>query len=309
MLKPFRILTFTATALAAAVGASSATASVANSPFADFQYCPYNDPSIVASRGAGCIYNVTESGSLTIGSTALPITPPVVLQGAVKNLGPSQLVDAVGAPTLSSPPSKVPGGLLGIANPAPNWPFPLWQAFWNIVNSVNDVSATLELTAPVQATFSNALATPVNDPTAYIAQLSLRAKLSNPFLGDTCYIGSAQNPITITLINWTTNPPPPNQPISGNKGTLDFVWVDQTAGINYLKVSDNTMVDNAFAVPAASGCGNIAFGLPILTQVLDALVSGAVNLKVGLPSAAGKNTVIMTGTSEIASARFVRPYQ
>lgn len=308
MFKPLQHLAVALTALAAAVSAPSASASVADSPFSDFQYCPYNDASIVASRGAACIYNVTSSGTLSIGNTSLAIEPSIVLQGAVVNLGASTLVDAVGAPTLSAPPGNVPGGLLGITNPAPNWPFPLWQAFWSIVNSVNGVTATMELVAPVDAFFINALSTP-SDLSSYVARLHVRVKLGNPFLGDTCYIGSAQNPINLRLITWTTNPPPPNQPISGTQGTPSTIWVNQAQGIGYQKVDNSTLVDNEFSVPAASGCGNIALGLPIITQLLDGLVSGAVNLKVGLPSASGKNTAIMNGYTEIGSARFIRAYQ
>jgi len=44
----------------------------------------------------------------------------------------------------------------------------------------------------------------------------------------------------------------------------------------------NVNVDNAFSVPGATGCG-IGLGL----------VNALVNAKLGLPSAAGNNTMIM----------------
>lgn len=295
-----RALTF---ALAAALASAAALPTPAAAitlpgPYKVFEHCPYTNPNI--GEYGNCLYNETTSGAFTIGTTTLPIDSPIVLQGGLTVLNGSPLYDAVGAPTLSSPPGHVPGGLLGITNPLPDWPFPLWVAFWSIVNSANDVTATMELVAPVQTVFIYALFPPDDgsDPTA--ATLPLRVRLSNPFLGNNCYIGSAQNPIVVKLQTATTNPPLPNQPISGNPGTYNEIVTDEANYYSYVSVEGSTLVDNSFAVPAAKGCGNIALGLPIITQVLDALVSGAVNLKVGLPSPAGKNTAILNGSSKIA---------
>lgn len=288
-----------ATALIGIFAMPVAMAGPTASGFEAFQYCPYNNPSVGA-----CVVNTTTSGSLVIGNTSLPITPSIVLQGGITGIEASPLYDAVGAPTLSSPPANVPGGLLGIANPAPNWPFPLWQLFWNIVNSVNDVTASMEPVDTIQTNFGNALFPPTDGSDPTVARLALRVHLQNPFLGDTCYIGSAQNPIVLNLQTGTTNPPPPNQPISGNTGKFGFVQVGSDP-YAYIQVDGSTLVDNAFAVPAASGCGNVALGLPIVTQLLDVLVSGAVNLKVGLPSAAGKNTAIMNGSTSLAASTYV----
>lgn len=291
-------------ALAVMMGAVWAPAAIGATPtgaYAQFKYCPYTDTNV-----GSCLYSVTSSGSFKIGSTTLPIDKPIVLQGGVESLGLSPLYDAVGAPTLAAPPGKVPGGLLGIMNPRSDWPYPLWLAFWSIVGTANDVTATMELVQQGQATLSNALYPPndgVNDNTAL--RLAVRVRLQNPFLGNNCYIGTPQNPIIINLQTGTTSPPLPNQPISGDPGTTQIVWTDEPNYIGYLQTSGATFVDNSFSVPAASGCGNIALGLPIVTQVLDALVSGAVNLKVGLPSAGGKNTAIMNSEAAIAAAQYV----
>ncbi|MFC4822516.1 hypothetical protein [Dokdonella ginsengisoli] len=291
-----------ATALAGIVSMPAAIAGTPSGAFSIFKNCPYTNPSVTT-----CLYNVVSSGSFVIGNTTLPITSPITLQGGLESVGPSPLYDAVGAPTLASVPAKVPGGLLGIANPAPDWPFPLWVAFWSIVNSVNDVTATIELVDTVQTNFLQALYPPApdsgEDPVA--ARLTVRVHLQNPFLGGTCYIGSPQNPIRINLQTATTNPPPPNQPISGEPGNSYYVWVDEANYVGYIQDDDNSLVDNSFAVPGASGCGNVALGLPIITSVLDFLVSGAVNLKVGLPSAAGKNTAIMSGDTSLAASAYV----
>lgn len=303
MLKTSLSLAFATAALAGVLAAPDAAAGTPSGPYAKFKYCPYTNPDV--ADGGSCVLNTTRSGMFKIGSTTLPIDKPIVLQGGIKWLSDSPLYAAVGAPTLSAPPGKVPGGLLGIMNPNPDWPGPLWTAFWAIVAVANDVTATMEPVAPAQTNFINALYPPTDgsDPTA--VKMAVRVKLQNPFLGDTCYIGSAQNPIVIKLQTGTTAPPPPNLPISGDPGETYTVWTDEPNYIGYIQNDDATLVDNAFAVPAAQGCGNVALGLPILTQVLDALVSGAVNLKVGLPSASGKNTAILTGDTSIASSAYV----
>lgn len=295
--------TLLATALVTTLaGIAAIPAAIAGTPsgaFAMFRYCPYTNPAVL--EYGSCVVNTTRSGSLTIGATSLPIDSPIVLQGGVEWLADSPLYDAIGAPTLSAAPAKVPGGLLGLMNPAPNWPFPLWAIFWSIVGSANDVTATLEPIQTIQTNFSNSLYPPTDGSDPTVARLAVRVHLQNPFLGNSCYIGSAQNPIVLKLQVGTTAPPPPNQPIAGNVGNVYVVPVGDDP-YAYIQVDGSTLVDNSFAVPAAKGCGNIALGLPIATQVLDALVSGAVNLKVGLPSAAGKNTAIMNGDASITTA-------
>jgi len=300
MVKTTLSLAFAAVLAGAAPVVAAGTPS---GPYAMFKYCPYTHPDV--ADGGSCVVNTTRSGMFKIGTTTLPIDQPIVLQGGIKWLSDSPLYAAIGAPTLAAAPAQVPGGLLGIMNPAPNWPGPLWTVFWAIVAVTNGVTATMEPVDTVQTNFINALYPPTDgtDPTA--ARLAVRVRLQNPFLGDSCYIGSAQNPIVIKLQTGTTSPPAPNQPISGNPGETYTVWTDEPNFIGYIQNDGATMVDNSFAVPAASGCGNIALGLPILTEVLDALVSGAVNLKVGLPSAAGKNTAILTGDTSIASSAYV----
>ena len=152
-----------AAVLSGVVAVSDAIAGTPSGPYAMFRYCPYTDPNV-----ASCVYSVTSSGTLSIGNTSLPITQPIVLQGGLADLGPGPLYAAVGAPTLVSPAAKVPGGLLGIVNPAPDWPGPLWTIFWTLVGTVNDVNATMELVGTTQTNFGNALNPPTDgsDPTA-----------------------------------------------------------------------------------------------------------------------------------------------
>ena len=61
-------------------------------------------------------------------------------------------------------------------------------------------------------------------------------------------------------------------------------------------MTENSLVDNSFSAPGVNGCAGI------LAPVVDL----AVDLKAGLPSAAGKNTAIMNGSFLKAEARIVR---
>lgn len=104
---------------------------------------------------------------------------------------------------------------------------------------------------------------PLNGVTSLRARFRLKIEASGA--GDSCYVGSAGDPIEINTLNTgTTNPPGPNTPISGTP----YSTSDGTTSI----------VNNSFAVnETASGCGPFGAG------------NGTVNDTVGLPSAAGNN--------------------
>jgi hypothetical protein len=195
--------------------------------------------------------------------------------------------NAVGADTLSKTRMKVPGGLLGLVDTG-GLTGALITALNNAAAAENDVYATAELAGAVKFDFI-AFFFGTNDPAV---TLPLRIHLENPFLGSGCYIGSAATPVTLKLTVGTTSPPPPNQPITGSAGDITS---NADGSVTY--AVGNKLVDNAFAVPAASNCG--------ATLVDKLLITAAVNLKEGLPSPAGKNTAIMQGTTEIGDRSLV----
>lgn len=137
---------------------------------------------------------------------------------------------------------------------APAW---LWGG-----DLVGIVTVTIEATADGTGTLN-----PRNGATEMTVRL--RAHIEGNLVGGNCAIGTAGDPITATLITGTTDPPPPNRPITGE-------LYNQYTGTA-------TVVDNGFAVPGASGCG--PFGI----------YNGIVNGMLGLPSPAGTNTVILSG--------------
>jgi hypothetical protein len=120
------------------------------------------------------------------------------------------------------------------------------------------------------------------DPTGNTAAfISQKIKAINPIFGSSCFVGSNASPITLDPTFGTTNPPPPNQPISGSVNSV------QVLGNEIVIIG--TVVDNAFAAPAAAGCGPT----DALTQV--------VNEVSGLPSPAGTNTSVFQVTVEATS--------
>ena len=301
MLKSVKQSLALAAAMLAVAAASPVSAGTPSGAYAQFQHCPYATIPDVQT----CVYTVTTSGSFKLGNSNVPITAPIVLQGGVQSAFlPSPVYPAVGAPSLSPTPLSVPGGLLGLVNPAPDWPFPLWVAFWSIVNSVNGVTAIAEPAGAPSSNLVLALFPPSDGSDGTVITLPIRVRLANPLLGDSCYIGSFTQPITLRLTAATTNPPPPTLPISGVAGVFDVEVTTNPDGA-IIHALNATLVDNAFAVPAAQGCGNVALGLPIITPILVSLVTGAVNLKEGFPSAAGKNVAIMVGDTALAPREYV----
>ena len=75
-------------------------------------------------------------------------------------------------------------------------------------------------------------------------------KLSNPFLGNTCYDGSNSDPIQIKYTTGTTSPPPPNEPLEGKPGG---VFSTNEGAIAH--IVEGKLVDNSFAAPGVTGCG------------------------------------------------------
>jgi len=272
------------------VPASSASATLTG-PWVKFSQCPTANLAIDF-----CIYAETTSGTFTMGSKAVPIKTPVILKGGTDVVDPELPLSEQNfyAPTdgqvLSKSPQPVPGGLLGVT--APNWWPQILKDLFNetINNGFTGVTATMELAGPASSVKLN----PGNILTASGIALAMpvKVKLDNPFFGSNCYIGSNSNPIKLNLTAGTTSPPPPNTPISGSSG--EFEGLEE---FQIIAQKNNKLVDNSFSAPGANGCGGFLF-----SWAVDPLVESVV----GVPSAAGKNTAILQGTSYLGSAPYVR---
>ncbi len=281
------------TRVAGIVGAAVALSCVAATPaaalaptglYARFTGCPVDNPAFLAAAhdpnggGGVCVWDQSSGGAnggeAIIGKTgtAVPIVNPMTLQAGVT-------IDANGnetfwnaspaSQTLVDPGQPVPGGL---------------SALLGVPGGDNGNGRR------VTAKTILAPGTPQIDLNNLISQsgpgvvLPIKIQLINPKLGDQCFIGTDANPITVSLTDGTTSPPPPNTPISGNIANLDVL--DDG---NLVTIGNLDLVDNAFAVPGASGCGHPAGRL-----------DGAINARQGLPAPAGNNTLILNGSSALA---------
>lgn len=215
----------------------------------------FSDCPRTAAGIIGCFDSQSRSGSLTIKGFTVPIGESFELRGA--------LVDdasRAGGARFIPPTGKT--GIFAKPIQVPggllgiNFPLP-----------GNAVTATAKLAGPPSGIEV--------DLSTFTVKLPLKLALTNPIIGPGCQIGSDSSPVRVTLIVGTTNPPAPNRPITGRIGTV-------TTG-TYIGFIGNTHVDNAFSIPGASNCG-IGLGL----------INSLVNLKLGLPSSGGNNTMIVT---------------
>jgi hypothetical protein len=252
--------------------------------FAVFTKCPVTNPAVTF-----CFYGLTSAGEFQIKSTKVPIKNPVTLQGGSilnEETGAETFVEATNNETLSKTPQQVPGGLLGVV--APEFLPKFLQELINklVSEGLDEVTATAELVATPTISRFNLLSAE-----GVALSLPVRIHLSNTFLGNACYIGSKSSPVTFQLTTGTTSPPAPNKPITGEIGELEIKDEFQLVIIRH-----NKLVDNAYAVPSANGCGGL----------LSLLINPAVNLKLGLPSTAGNNAAILESTLENATAEAVK---
>jgi hypothetical protein len=271
-------------AMLALASSAFATTHHPTGEYATFADCPLSNPAT-----ASCLYATTESGEFVIGKERVPIVNTITLQGGLKNEEAGQsFIGAEDGNTLSKTPQKVPGGLAGLVK-CPEIENLieriLCEGFFE--NSVTGVNATTELAAPATSIGINV--ENLLEAKGIALSLPVKVHLENPLLGSSCYIGSNSNPVVIQLTTGTTSPPAPNKPITGSPGTLEF---NPTFTIGTIK--KNELVNNSFAAPKVEGCG--LFGI----------LNGLVNSKLGLPSAAGKNTAILKGTLKTANAAAVK---
>ncbi|QNS06492.1 hypothetical protein [Streptomyces xanthii] len=272
-----------ATALATLASlAPAGAATEMDGAWAPFGRCPVDAPSMLAADGktdvAICISSSSDSGSIKMGTSVVPTGRTDLQAGVITHSDGTTTVVPPADGALVAAPAQLPGGLLGLMCPSD---IPLVSDICKQLTD-NDLN---RVTAKVQS---------VNTPTDFkllagvtqgqpIISLPVRIKLENPFLGDKCYIGSSSNPIVLRPQN--TSAPAVKQQRFNPDGTLNSTGV-----LNQLSILGANQGDSTYAVPGANGCG--------LLGALD----WAVNLKSGLPSASGGNSLALNSTSTYVAA-------
>jgi hypothetical protein len=261
--------TFLVAASTGPAGAQSKQTDLSPS-LAQFANCPVNVAAV-----ATCLYSSTTSTTFEIGSTTITSSAPTTISLGLRYTKSGQPVVVLpdnGTQALQSPAVPVPGGLTGIGS---------------LGGGALAVTATPQLVGVPTVNLANLLGGQGPGLT-----LPIDVLISTPtgLLGSNCTLGDASGPITLNLTTGTTNPPSPNAPISGSPGTTS------STPQGLITVTGMKLVDNAFAVPGANNCGT------------NGLLDSIVNLQKGLPSAAGSNTAILTGSSYTVPARLVRKH-
>jgi hypothetical protein len=271
---------------------SSTSALAHEGDFAKFNYCPSTNSEVFK-----CLYSLTYSGSIVLGTKTTPITNPTTLQGGYSATNPekhriSTFFGATNGVTLSKTPQPVPGGLAGLIN-CKEIENLLVRAACELAleGPLTGVNATLELARPaseIQVSEFNMLA-----EEGLALQLPVKVHLENPFLGSSCYVGSSSTPVIWNLTTGTTSPPEPIAPITGTAGTALLKDEAEVA-----ELDESVLVDNDWAAPEATGCGGaLAFAVnPVLNAVL------------GLPAAEGHNSAILENTIDIATPESVNSH-
>lgn len=261
--------------MALAAGASPALAAKEPLNKEDFQIFK-NCPTTISDV---CNYGETLSGEFVMGSKTVPITHPVILQGGLNGSAfePLPLLQPLnGAEGVSATPQPIPGGLTGVS-----------EEIGGPAYGVAEVAGPSSLVKVDQFKLASGEGTAV--------ELPVKIHLENEELGPNCYIGSDAEPVVLHLTTGTTAPPSGTEPIKGSLGKPEDK--DKNRIIEY---KGNSLVDNTFAVPAATGCG---------TSPLDeAVITAVVNTAAGLPSAAGKNKAELNGNLFTTEASWVAKY-
>ncbi|RMB82037.1 hypothetical protein [Streptomyces shenzhenensis] len=276
-------LATTVTALGTALGAfasmGTATAATAqlSGEWAPFTRCPVDAPLMLGADGLArtpqCVVSSSPNGSITLGNTTV-VTGRTDLQlGIVQNSDGTSTVVAPPAGAIIADSASVPGGLLGLMCPSG---IPAITAICEqLTNStLNKITATVE-SVGTPSDFDQSAGVVTGLP---IVALPVRIHLENPFLGANCYIGTRTDPIVLRPKNLTY----PEFGLSFFKGDGTLADDGEMSRISLTGAAQN---DSDFAVPGAAGCG-LGVGL----------IDAAVNLKTGLPSAAGRNSLTLNDT-------------
>jgi hypothetical protein len=267
---------------------AAAYASGPTGEYAPFSDCPYETTGVKQ-----CVLSQSSGGEVVIGSSRAPIKSTITLQGgSALNLetGQEQFFAAKDGKTLSKTGQAVEGGLLDLVpkSDLPEWLWSTYEFFFE--NGLTGVEAVTELAKPASEIGISSGNLVAEEGAALT--LPVKVHLENPFLGEECYVGSSAHPIYLNLTTGKTSPPKPNSPITGAVGELSLNGAE-----TILSATGYKLVDNAFSAPEATGCG----------EWWDSwAITPIVNSKIGLPSASGKNTAILTGNLKRAVVGAVR---
>jgi hypothetical protein len=275
-----------------AVAAVPALAETSNiKEYEVFRECPIGSPPIAPGydETQACVWARSNNTSyFQAGKVTVHLVKPITLLGGFEEEEATEALQFIGAQHNNNTlkPVQQPGpSLTEGVNPGLLPPTELVRYEKFVSEEKTKVNVAIELAGPATDITLNEGNLLGAEGTAL--GLPVEIHLSNGFLGKHCYVGSHSAPINIALTTGTTSPPPPNVPITGSVGTFE---VNKEGTI--LTIANNSLVNNSYAAPGVNGCG------------VNGEADAAVNAALGLPSPAGTNAAVITGTlKQAGSAR------
>ena len=263
------------TVMSSGAAAAGSSGSTLNGDWAAFTRCPVGAASMLAADGVKksdeCLASDSPHGSIKLGNTTVTAGDSNLQLGVLlTTLGGVTTPVAPSGGAIAAAPVQVPGGLLGLMCPST---IPAVAVLCAEITSsqLNAVTATIEAAGKPSHLNLNA-GTTTGQP---IVTLPVKIQLRNPLLGTGCFIGSNADPIVLR----------PETAVVGPNVSADSFDPNGTSDPNgpllLVTLSGGTLEDNTFAVPGASGCGPLG------------VADLAVDLKQGLPSPAGKNSLVL----------------
>ncbi len=288
-----------------AIVAASASANTVKNPTEKLNIdknCPVNGVSAAGYPDESCIFSATEAapegGSFTVGPITVPLLKQVQLQYGITENEVTGLEEFVaptdGAPAIVPTPEKVPGEPIAHITAAEQeeegWPVALKYNYaqGQKHHKVKTVYETIEQAGiPVQNVENIIL----EEGTGVEAPVKIKGEnkwLSE--LGDVCYIGSEEDPVTQHLTTGTSTSPLTGEELKGSAGELRIFNEGQSL---YLTHSD--LVDNTYPVPGASCTGPYS-----------SYIDSAIDKAFGIPAVAGASNTQLKGTLYADSANLIR---
>ncbi|WP_415951420.1 hypothetical protein [Streptomyces sp. KLOTTS4A1] len=264
----------TALATLASMGTATAAEPQLNGAWEPFTRCPVDAPAMLATDGLAqvpqCVVSHSAGGSIKLGNTTVTTGATNLQFGVVQNSDGTNTVVAPPAGSIIADSAYVPGGMLGLMCPSD---IPVISYICGQIENgaVNGIEATVESVGTPSD--YNQVAAILTGQT--IVSIPVRVKLENPFLGDNCYIGSASEPIILQPQN-TVAPSVGVERFNGDGSA------NPAGEMSRLNLAGATQADTTFSVPGATGCG-LDWGL----------INSVVNLKTGLPSPSGNNSLVL----------------
>ena len=177
-----------------------------------FQQCPWTK-----AETARCLYSLTTSGEFVLGSKKAPIGNPVTQAGYTTPVSKfSKLVAATNGITLSKTPQPIPGGLAGFVNCKEISNFTSHQLRSDLRKRPD--RGQLDAGTGKASQRSPAQRNPPCRRRRNRPEDAGQVRLENPFLGESCYIGSSSSPVMLGTDHRHDRPAGPNKPISGSAG-------------------------------------------------------------------------------------------